>query len=101
MLKREPLLRIMQPAQPPVGSDADDEIDLGELQNVILQHRWLVAVAFLIVRAEYSTALEVRDALAKLRNSGVAGAVKGAIFNGVRGRRIGYGQSYKAYYSYQ
>lgn len=60
-----------------------------------------VSVAFLIVRAEYSTAREVRDALLKLRSSGVADPVKGVIFNGVRGRRIGYGQSYKAYYSYQ
>ncbi|TAN09693.1 MAG: polysaccharide biosynthesis tyrosine autokinase [Burkholderiaceae bacterium] len=64
----------------------------------VMQH---VSVAFLIVRAEYSTAREVRDALLKLRNSGVAECVKGAIFNGVRGSQIGYGRAYKYYYSYR
>ncbi len=60
-----------------------------------------VSAAFIVARAEYSTAGEVRDALAKLRHSGVGDPVKGAIFNGVRGNRIGYGASYKYYYSYK
>ena len=64
----------------------------------VLRH---VSVAFLVVRAEHSTAGEVRDALAKLRYSGVGDPVKGAIFNGVRGHRLGYGSSYKYYYSYK
>ena len=60
-----------------------------------------VSAAFIVARAEYSTAGEVRDALAKLRHSGVGDPIKGAIFNGVRGNRIGYGASYKYYYSYK
>lgn len=60
-----------------------------------------VSAAFIVARAEYSTAGEVRDALAKLRHSGVGDSIKGAIFNGVRGGRIGYGASYKYYYSYK
>ncbi|WP_269499604.1 polysaccharide biosynthesis tyrosine autokinase [Castellaniella sp. S9] len=59
------------------------------------------SAAFIVARAEYSTVGEVRDALAKLRHSGVGDPVKGAIFNGVRGGRIGYGASYKYYYSYK
>ncbi|CAM5188057.1 Tyrosine-protein kinase wzc [Castellaniella defragrans] len=64
----------------------------------VLRH---VSAAFLVVRAEHSTSGEVRDALAKLRYSGVSDPIKGAIFNGVRGHRLGYGSSYKYYYSYK
>ena len=59
------------------------------------------SVAFMVARAEQSTTSEMRDSMAKLRHSGVAGPVKGVIFNGVRRNRVGYGSSYKYYYSYK
>lgn len=63
----------------------------------IMQH---ASAAFMVARAEQSTTAELRDAMAKLHNSGVDGPVKGVIFNGVR-RRLGYGASYSYYYSYK
>jgi tyrosine-protein kinase Etk/Wzc len=59
------------------------------------------SVAFMVARAEQSTVSEMRDAMAKLRHSGVADPVKGVVFNGVRRNRVGYGSSYKYYYSYK
>ena len=64
----------------------------------IMQH---AAAAFIVARAEQSTVSELRDAMAKLHNSGVDTPVKGIIFNGVRRHRIGYGASYNYYYSYK
>lgn len=64
----------------------------------ILRH---ATAAFLIARAEQSTAAELRDAMTKLRHSGVADPVRGVIFNRVRRNRVGYGASYKYYYSYR
>lgn len=60
-----------------------------------------VTVGFIVARAEQSTTAELNDALAKLRNAGCADAVKGVIFNGVKRNRVGYGSSYKYYYSYK
>ncbi|MDX3906782.1 MAG: polysaccharide biosynthesis tyrosine autokinase [Pigmentiphaga sp.] len=63
----------------------------------LLKH---AAAAFLVVRAEQSTISEVKDALKKLDGAGVRDVVKGVIFNGVKRARVGYGSSYKYYYSY-
>lgn len=59
------------------------------------------AVAFMVARAEQTTVNELRDAMAKLNSAGVAEPMKGVIFNGVRRNRLGYGSSYKYYYSYK
>ncbi|MCR4159735.1 polysaccharide biosynthesis tyrosine autokinase [Kerstersia gyiorum] len=59
------------------------------------------AVAFMVARAEQTTVNELRDAMAKLNSAGVAESMKGVIFNGVRRNRLGYGSSYKYYYSYK
>lgn len=59
------------------------------------------SVAFMVARAEQTTVNELRDAMAKLNSAGVAEPMKGVIFNGVRRNRIGYGSSYKYYYSYK
>ncbi|VCU70104.1 Tyrosine-protein kinase wzc [Pigmentiphaga humi] len=56
------------------------------------------STVFLVVRAEQSTKGEVKDAIRKLEASGIS--VKGLIFNGVKKRRVGYGSSYRYYYSY-
>jgi len=56
------------------------------------------ATTFLVVRSEYSTVREVRDATRKLESAGTN--VKGFIFNGVKRRRVGYGSAYKYYYGY-
>ncbi len=56
------------------------------------------ATVFLVVRAEVSTAGEVRDAVRKLEAAGCA--VKGMIFNGIKRRRVGYGYAYRYYYGY-
>lgn len=59
------------------------------------------AVAFMVARAEQTTVNELRDAMAKLNSAGLAEPMKGVIFNGVRRNRLGYGSSYKYYYSYK
>jgi len=59
------------------------------------------AAAFMVARAEQSTAREVQDAMARLRTAGLDDKVKGTIFNGVRRFRLGYGASYNYYYTYQ
>lgn len=59
------------------------------------------SAAFLVARAEQSTVTELRDTVAKLRSAGVEGPLKGVIFNGVRRYRLGYGASYRYYYSYK
>lgn len=64
----------------------------------LMQH---MSVALMVVRAEHSTLAEVRDSLAKLRTAGMDSALKGVIFNGVRRYRLGYGSSYRYYYSYE
>ncbi|MBC2769837.1 polysaccharide biosynthesis tyrosine autokinase [Pusillimonas minor] len=64
----------------------------------VLKH---TTVAFMVARAEQSTVSEQRDAMAKLRHSGVAAPIKGVIYNGVQRNRVGYGSSYKYYYSYK
>ncbi|MFA5663572.1 polysaccharide biosynthesis tyrosine autokinase [Castellaniella sp.] len=64
----------------------------------ILQH---ATAAFIVARAEQSTPGELVDAMGKLRHSGVAGPVRGILFNAVKRNRIGYGAGYKYYYSYR
>ncbi|GAA0534216.1 polysaccharide biosynthesis tyrosine autokinase [Pigmentiphaga daeguensis] len=59
-----------------------------------------VAVAFLVVRAEQSTTREVVDSLKKVESAGSEGVIRGLVFNGVKRSRVGYGSSYKYYYSY-
>lgn len=58
-------------------------------------------ISLMVARAEHTTIAEVRDALSKLRTAGVDGPVKGVVFNGVRRYRLGYGSSYRYYYSYK
>lgn len=60
-----------------------------------------VAAAFLVVRAEQSTMAEVSDAVGRLRAAGLEDKLKGTLFNGVRRYRVGYGASYKYYYTYE
>jgi len=64
----------------------------------IMKH---TSAAFMVVRAEQSTAREVQDAMTRLRTAGVDAPLKGTIFNGVRRFRLGYGASYSYYYSYK
>ena len=50
------------------------------------------ATVFLVVRAEHSTADDLREAMKKLESAGTV--VKGIIFNGVKRRRLSYGNTY-------
>ncbi|QEI07194.1 polysaccharide biosynthesis tyrosine autokinase [Pigmentiphaga aceris] len=50
------------------------------------------ATVFLVVRAEHSTADDLREAMKKLESAGTV--VKGIIFNGVKRRRLTYGNTY-------
>lgn len=59
----------------------------------LVQH---AAATFIVVRAEESTAREVRDAARRLETAGAN--IKGVIFNAVKKSRIGYGYGY--YYKY-
>lgn len=57
----------------------------------------LAATFFLVVRAEHSNAAEVREAIRRIEGAG--GKVKGAIFNGLKKSRVGYGYYYRYSYS--
>ena len=50
------------------------------------------ATVFLVVRAEHSTTEDLREAMKKLESAGTV--VKGIIFNGVKRRRLSYGNTY-------
>jgi tyrosine-protein kinase Etk/Wzc len=50
------------------------------------------ATVFLVVRAEQSTTEDLREAMKKLESAGTV--VKGIIFNGVKRRRLSYGNTY-------
>lgn len=56
------------------------------------------STVFMVVRSEFSTVGEVRDAVRKLSAAGVS--VKGIIFNGIKRNRVGYGYAYRYYYGY-
>lgn len=64
----------------------------------LMQH---MSVSLLVARAEHSTLSEVKDAVTKLRTAGLDDRLKGVVFNGVRRYRLGYGSSYRYYYSYK
>ena len=64
----------------------------------LMQH---MSVSLLVARAEHSTLSEVKDAVTKLRTAGLDDKLKGVVFNGVRRYRLGYGSSYRYYYSYK
>ena len=64
----------------------------------LMQH---MSVSLLVAREEHSTLSEVKDAVTKLRTAGLDDRLKGVVFNGVRRYRLGYGSSYRYYYSYK